>query len=198
MNRKEIKAAAKEQFRSNYGTHVAVNFVYMLIIGLLGSTFIGTLILGGPLSSGFTEFHKKSARKENAGFNDLTSGFDNFTNAMTGYIFVVLYTFLWSLLLIIPGIIKSYSYAMTIYLINKDHSLSGSEAITLSRKMMKGHKWQLFVLQLSFIGWALLDVLTFGILGIFYVNPYMSQTVYNFYEQVDREYNGIEEATVTE
>jgi len=83
---------------------------------------------------------------------------------------------LWSLLFIIPGIIKSYSYRLVPYILAEDPNISGTEAITRSRQMMNGQKWRTFVLDLSFILWNLLSAVTFGIVGIFYVAPYKMQT----------------------
>lgn len=199
MTRKELKQKALKTFKANYWLHVGMNFLYALIIGALSATFIGTLIIGGPISVGMMEFYKRADKNDNPSFENIGYGFNNFTNAMVGFILSTIFIMLWSLLLVIPGIIKSYAYAMTFYLINKDSSLSGQDAIKLSQKMMKGYKWKLFVLKLSFIGWILLDMLTCGILGVFYVTPYMQQTTYNFYDMVYEAYNGnAQEATLTE
>ena len=83
---------------------------------------------------------------------------------------------LWSLLFIIPGIIKSYEYRMVAYILADQPELTRKEAFELSRKMMNGNKWNAFVLDLSFIGWGFLAAITFGILGVFYVNPYIQHT----------------------
>ncbi len=87
-----------------------------------------------------------------------------------------LYTFLWSLLLIIPGIIKSYSYRMVPFILAEDPTMDSKQAIDLSRSMMNGNKWRAFVLDLSFIGWYLLSALTAGLLLIFWVGPYVEAT----------------------
>lgn len=83
--------------------------------------------------------------------------------------------FLWTLLFIIPGIIKAYEYYMVPYLLTKDSNLTSSEAIEISRKLTDGHKWNIFVLDLSFIGWYILGFLLFGI-GMFFVIPYPEAT----------------------
>ena len=87
-----------------------------------------------------------------------------------------LYTFLWGLLFVIPGIIKGYSYRMVPYILTEHPDMEPEEAIRLSQQMMNGNKWAAFVLDLSFIGWELLSAATFGLLGIFYVNPYKYAT----------------------
>jgi len=92
-----------------------------------------------------------------------------------------IYLLLWGCLFVIPGIIKRYSYRLVPYLLAQDSELSGSEAISRSRELMRGHKWQAFVLELSFLGWDILSGLTAGLLGIFYVNPYKQATDAEFY-----------------
>lgn len=83
-----------------------------------------------------------------------------------------LYIALWSMLLVIPGIVKSYSYRLIPYLLAENPDMSRKEAFLLSRQLMKGNKWRAFVLDLSFLGWDILSIFTFGLLQIFYVRPY--------------------------
>ena len=99
------------------------------------------------------------------------------------YIFIIL----WSFLLFIPGIIKAFSYAMTPFILEENPELSANEAIDRSRAMMKGHKFDLFWLLLSFIGWFLLSLLTLGIGGL-WLSPYQQTAVAAFYEDVKAEY----------
>lgn len=87
-----------------------------------------------------------------------------------------LFQFLWSLLFVIPGIIKSYEYRMIPYILSENPELSRERAFEISKQMMKGNKWNTFVLDLSFLGWQILSAITIGILGIFYVNPYVEST----------------------
>lgn len=101
--------------------------------------------------------------------------------------FKELYVFLWTLLFVIPGIIKAYSYALVPYILAENTELDRSRVLKMSRDMMKGHKWELFVLQFSFIGWHILSMLTFGILNVFYVNPYLQATLAEFYSAVKSE-----------
>ena len=83
---------------------------------------------------------------------------------------------LWSLLLIVPGVIKSYEYRMIPYILSENPNISRKRAFEISKNMMNGNKWDTFILDLSFIGWNLLSLLTLGILSIFYVNPYVEST----------------------
>ena len=96
------------------------------------------------------------------------------------------YIFLWTLLLIIPGIIKAFSYAMTSYILKDNPEIKNNEAIEKSMQMMQGHKMDLFLLYLSFIGWAILSVLTLGI-GFIFLTPYVNAAVSHFYEDLKEE-----------
>lgn len=96
-----------------------------------------------------------------------------------------IFTFLWSLLLVIPGIIKSYSYSMAGFIMSENPEMSAKEAMEVSMRMMKGNKWRLFCLQLSFIGWGILCVFTFGI-GYLWLNPYMNAATAAFYDEISR------------
>ena len=94
-----------------------------------------------------------------------------------------MYTFLWSLLFIIPGIIATYSYAMTGYILAEHPELTASEAIERSKEMMSGNRFRLFCLQLSFIGWAILCAFTFGI-GYLWLGPYREAATAAFYREI--------------
>ena len=104
-----------------------------------------------------------------------------------GMFLVGFFTSLWTLLLIIPGIVKYYAYAMTPYILVDNPELSANQAINLSCKMMKGHKFDLFYLQLSFIGWGILSVFTLGI-GFLWLMPYMLTAQASFYQDIKKEY----------
>lgn len=119
-------------------------------------------------------------------------------NAFRGYwrnlwcvLLTRIFVFLWSLLLIVPGIIKTYSYALTPYLIKEFPDLGVNACLNLSKKMMKGHKLDLFCLQLSFIGWYLLCILSLGI-GLLWLLPYVGAAYAGFYQDVKSEYEGRE------
>lgn len=106
-----------------------------------------------------------------------------------------LYTVLWTLCLIIPGIVKSYEYKMIPYILAENPRISRKRAFEISKNMMDGEKWNAFVLDLSFIGWNLLSTITFGIVGVLYVNPYVNTTWAEFYK-VMRE-NALETGNAT-
>lgn len=187
FNRKQVKANAKAALKGHLGLSIGVTLVIGILMGVASATVIGAILLAGPLTAGLAFFFMKLYRKEDVTFNDSLGGFSNFTNNMAAAILVGIFTFLWTLLFFIPGIIKQLSYSMTFYILNDHPEYTATQAITESRKMMKGHKGELFVLYLSFIGWDLLSVLTLGILEIVYVTPYKNAAVAGFYDAIKGE-----------
>ena len=145
------------------------------------------LIIGGAVSFGYAYFNLNLVDGKRANFGDLFSKM--YIGKGIGMNFLrALYIFLWSLLFIIPGIIKGLAYSMAPYLLSEHPELRVNEAIDLSQKMMKGNKWRFFCLQLSFIGWILLGVLTLGI-AMLWVNPYMEVSCAAFYRELaDKEF----------
>lgn len=118
--------------------------------------------------------------------NSFSLGFGNWLHVVWGMILSTIYIFLWTLLLIIPGIIKSYSYALTPYILVEHPEMSANEAIEESMMLMDGHKFDLFYLQLSFIGWAILSILSLG-LGFFWLIPYQMTAQAAFYRDIKNE-----------
>lgn len=117
-------------------------------------------------------------------------GFKSFGDSLALHILNAIFTFLWSLLLVIPGIIKAYSYSMGYFILADRPDLSGNQARKRSMYLMKGHKWQLFCLDFSFIGWYLLSLLTLGILA-FWVYPYHMTARAEFYNELLVEENAL-------
>lgn len=115
--------------------------------------------------------------------NSFSLGFGNWLHGVWGMVLSTIYIFLWTLLLIIPGIIKSYSYALTPYILVEHPEMSANEAIEESMRLMDGHKFDLFYLQLSFIGWAILSILSLG-LGFFWLIPYQMTAQAAFYRDI--------------
>ena len=127
--------------------------------------------------------------KENFVKGAFRVGFNNWAHNVGGMLLMAVYTLLWTLCLVVPGIIKSLSYAMTPYILNERPELTADEAIKLSMKMMEGHKMDLFIFYLSFIGWYLLAMLTCCI-GYLWLIPYVYTAQAAFYEDVKAEYEG--------
>lgn len=143
-------------------------------------------LIGGVIQIGYADFLLKQHDGQNTNFSDLFSKFDFFGTGFAQRFLRSLYVFLWSLLFIIPGIIKSYAYAMTPFILAENPNLSASRAIQLSEDMMDGHKGDLFILDLSFIGWNLLAAMTMN-LGNIALNPYKNASYAAFYRQIQAE-----------
>ena len=151
-------------------------------LGLVG--LLLSILVFNPLIVGCYRFFLQNSRGD-GDLKHLGAGFqDDWGNVILVMFLKNLFLGLWTLLFIVPGIIKAYSYRMVPYILKEHPELSGTKAITLSRQMMNGHKWNAFVLDLSFIGWIILSALTLGILHIFYVGPYIQATDAELYEAV--------------
>ncbi|MCI7020302.1 MAG: DUF975 family protein [Clostridiales bacterium] len=150
------------------------------LAGLLG---IVSFILGGTVELGYAKFLLKQHDKKELQFSDLFSQFDRFGTGFAQKFLRTLYTVLWTMLFVIPGIVKSLSYAMTPFILNDHPEMTASEAIKASQKLMDGHKMDLFILGLTFIGWEILACLTMGI-GFLFLNPYMNAAYAAFYRSI--------------
>lgn len=142
-----------------------------------------SLIIGGTIELGFAQYLLKQYNHANFELHDLFSRFDRFGQGFAQKFLRGLYTILWSFLFIIPGIVKSYAYAMTPFIMAENPEMSASEAITASKELMDGHKGELFTLDLTFIGWGLLAALTFN-LGHLALNPYHNAAYAVFYKDL--------------
>lgn len=142
-----------------------------------------SFIIGGVLQLGYAQFLLKQHDGKETEFNDLFSQFDRFGAGFAQLFLRELYTLLWGLLFIIPGIIKSLSYAMTPFIMADHPELTASQAIEASKEMMEGHKMDLFILELTFFGWDLLCALTLN-LGYIALNPYENAAYAAFYRQL--------------
>ena len=194
MTRSQIKALARESlgnkiFGSTWMWGVLICLIFTVICAVCSAIpAIGTaaiLVLTGPLSYGLYKcFIRQNRTGDGLGFSNLFSGFtDDFGGNFLLGLLIVVFTFLWSLLFVIPGIIKTYSYSMAFF-IKIDHPEMGwKECIDGSKAMMKGHKWELFVQDLSFLGWFILGSLILGI-GTLWVMPYFYSARAHFYDSI--------------
>lgn len=150
---------------SSLGEHLNAEIVAIIVIALVVILIISLiqmlvfLVIGGAGKLGYAQFNLHLVDGKEARFTDLFSQFHRLGDGFIMNLLVGIYTFLWSLLFIIPGIVKSYSYAMTPYILSEHPEYNANFAITLSREMMDGNKFRLFCLRLSFIGWDLLCAL---------------------------------------
>jgi uncharacterized membrane protein len=135
------------------------------------------------MALGITIFSLNIARDKELKVEQLFEGFENFWTSVGAYILMLIFILLWSILLIIPGIIAAISYSMTFLIIAEDESIDAIEALKKSKEIMYGHKWKYFCLMLRFIGWALICILTLGI-GFIWLLPYVQVTTVKFYEDI--------------
>lgn len=181
------------------GPQTATSFITMKPETLLAISAGGSLlslILYGPLYVGFYGAFRRllTTGDDHLTKNFFSIGFGRFFHNMVGYILMTIKVFLWALLLIIPGIVKSFAYAMTPFILEDEPELSPLQAIKKSDAMMKGHKFDFFYLTLSFIGWLFLSVFTLFI-GLFWLMPYMQGAYAAFYEDVKAQYAAPAEIT---
>ena len=186
----ELRNSAKILLRGNWGESILVAFVYLIFVGAIASLqnknnslSILTLIIEGPMLLGLTIFFLKLSRDEDARFENLFDGFKMFGKALGTYLLMILYIFLWTLLLIIPGIIAAMSYSMSFFILADNPDIKIQEALNLSKEMMYGYKMKYFLMQLGFFGLALLCILTLGI-GFLWLLPFMQVTKSKFYDDI--------------
>ncbi|MEE3476765.1 MAG: DUF975 family protein [Candidatus Cryptobacteroides sp.] len=211
----EYKNEALAALRGNWAPAVLATLVYYLltlflispyevavfrtnsadIMGLMAASrwygvfFLGMILVIGPFLVGYVNSFKKLLVEgdDRITANSFREGFKPYWRSVWAYLFRGILITLWSLLLVIPGIIKSLSYAMTMYIVKDHPELTVNEAIDMSKDMMYGHKYDLFYLYISFIGWYLLSILTLGI-GTFWLMPYIETAQASFYEDVKAEW----------
>lgn len=202
------KNRALSALENKWGNFVAITFVYGLIIGItqvlsgdkdspaiLHLIGLVLFILALPLTWGYQTLFLGAVRGGEATAKDLFEGYNKelFSRVLTTTLLYYVYVFLWSLLLLIPGCIKAYSYAMTPYILKDNPEMKNNAAIEESMRMMDGHKLELFLLDLSFIGWAILSILTCCI-GFLWLTPYMNMARVNFYEDLKKASVEVKEA----
>jgi len=157
-------------------------FIVLLIVFLVSLAVYA--FVWNPLQAGCRGFFTANLNRP-AQVREAVSTFDRgYANCVKAMILRDVFTFLWTLLFIIPGIVKSYEYRMIPYLVADHPEFTYKEAFAESKRLMRGNKWKTFVLDLSFIGWWILSGITFGLLGVFYVSPYYSATAAALYEEL--------------
>lgn len=194
-----LKTDGKEKFRRNYGSCVLVSLIVGLITGTGGTvsierwledtTFALWFLIPGAvvilvqilvfsvLEMGACRFYVEN-RDYQVGVSKILFGFQSghYGNVVLVMFLRSLFTFLWTLLLIVPGIVKSYEYRMVPYILAEQPDISSTDAFAISKEMMMGQKLEAFGLDLSFIGWWIGSAFTCGLLGIFWASPYQAAT----------------------
>ena len=181
----EIRRAARYALKDNWTQAVLATLVFTLVTAAAGSIPFAGLLVVCPLEFGFMLGFMRLLRGEDSSemVGDQFSVFSKYGRTLGTSLLMTLYILLWCLLFVIPGIIMSYAYAMTPYIMNDRPDLDASDCIHESRVMMKGYKWKLFCLDLSFIGWAILCIFTLGI-GLLWLQPYIEASHAKFYEEL--------------
>ena len=197
INRIQLKEASKLQISGKIGL---LFLIYLIIAAIsIGASFIP---LAGPLVNSFfftpcfsfslVLIYMSIASGGEIEIGDVFKGFYYYWGTFKIQFLAGILVFLWSLLFIVPGVIKTYSYSMALFIYAENPGMGAREALRKSEEMMEGHKMDFFVLQLSFIGWHLLGFITFA-LAYVYVIPYIFATSVNFYYAIKPAANAPEE-----
>ena len=206
MTRADIKIWAKEKIKGNMWTVLGAILIANLIGSITSSVTVENggmalvITIGGGILAYFMEvglirYMTNFVKGKETSFELLFSKFKDWKQIIITYLHQFAVIFLWTLLFIVPGIIKGYAYALVAYIIAEDSTISSKEALKLSEEMMKGHKGELFVLGLSFIGWHLLAILTLGILEI-WIMPYQQTATTKFLLNIKENYKKEKEPEV--
>lgn len=213
MSRSEIKREAKDSLRGKWGTGILIFIIYIAIMSATGWTIIGPMALAPPLMVGLGVLALKLIRTGSADIENMFDGFKQFSLSFFTWLIMTLIIFAWSLLgiisivvgvafsaasgnpgafalfmpiaflLMIPAYMAYYSYSQWQFIIVDNPTLTAGEVLKLSKQMMKGHRFEFFVLQLSFIGWLILSVFTLYI-GLLWLAPYYYVSTAVYYEQL--------------
>ena len=198
MTRQEIKAWAKEKIKGNMWAVLGAILIANLVGNITTAVTVEnefaafTLSIAGGILAFFMEiglirYMTNFINSKETSFDMLFSKFKDWKQVIITYLHQFAMVFLFTLLLVIPGIIKGYGYALVSYILADNSDIDSKEALRLSEEMMKGHKWELFVFGLSFIGWHLLAILTLGILEI-WIMPYQQTATTKFLLDIKENY----------
>ncbi|WP_294479263.1 DUF975 family protein [uncultured Bacteroides sp.] len=182
-----LRADARAALQGKWPMAAVAALIYSVVAGGLSAIpVIGglcSIFVGLPLAYGLAIVMLGVFKGKDIDFGVLFEGFQDYGRIFVTKLLQFVYTLLWSLLLVVPGIIKGYSYAMTDYILKEEPEMKNNAAIEKSMAMMEGNKMKLFMLDLSFIGWAILAIFTFGI-GFLFLQPYVQVTRAAFYEDL--------------
>lgn len=181
---KVLMQQARETLAGKWGVAIGASLIYMIVVGASKFVFpiVGPIILCGPMALGFAIFSLNFSRKKPAEIGQVFDGFKRFGQAIIALLWNWLFVFLWTLLLIVPGIIAAISYSQ-MFFIMADEGIGAKEAMKKSKNIMKGNKWKFVCLGLRFFGWFVLSLLTFGV-GFIWLVPYMQIAMTKFYDDI--------------
>ncbi len=185
----ELMKMARQSLTGRWGLAIGTFVIYLILVGALGVIpilgQIGALLIAGPFALGVALFSLSLARDEDARMEQIFSGFNNFGTALGVYLLMAIIVFLFTLLLIVPGIIRALAYSQSYFILADNPQMSAMDVLDESKRMMDGYKMKYFRLMLRFLGLALLCILTLGI-GFFWFIPYIYVTNAKFYEDIKR------------
>lgn len=197
-SRQEIKEEAKLRVRDNGGNCIAA-YLLALLAGFVVTSVtvsIGAWLVVPVIAIAIKAFFLRVYLGDILSPSQMFTGmFDNYGRKLGAYWWSALWQFLWSLLFVIPGMIKAIAYMFVPYIVATHPEVTAKSALILSDRMTRGYKMDLFITALSFFGWELLSGLTFGILEVVYVGPYRETTFAGIYAQLER--NALENGTIT-
>jgi uncharacterized membrane protein len=176
-------ALAQLSTYSKWGESIGVILVAGIISTVAGCIPFGSLIIFGPMALGVNGYFLRVSRNGDAILNDMFDGFKNFGNAFVANFLSMLLIILAAILLIVPGVIVACGYSQINRIMHDNPTMSGTDAMKASWQLMDGKKMDFFILNLSFIGWAILCIFTFGI-GFLFLSPYVSVTNSKFYDEI--------------
>lgn len=186
---KEHRANARKMlggniFSTNWMMSLLILLIYSVILSVASAIPMATIVIAGPLLVGVSAFFLLISRSNTAKIETLFDGFKNdFLQTFLIGLMTAVFTFLWSLLFIIPGIVKGYAYSMASYIKCDNPTYDWKKCLDESQRIMNGKKWNLFCLDLSFIGWMIVGSLACGI-GTLWVAPYIQAAHTSFYESI--------------
>lgn len=206
FDRIRIKENGKLHYQNNKWQNVLVILINTLIVGgvqvvvnLSGDDWVLAMFMSlvsialallvvNVISMGTMTWFHRSIKTDGLKMEEMFWTFkEDYGGNVLMMFLISLYTALWSMLFVIPGIVKGYSYSLAMYIKSENPNIPASKAIELSTRMTNGHKMDLFVLDMSFIGWGILSAFTLNILGILYVMPYQYASKAFAYEEIKEE-----------
>ncbi len=196
LDNNEIRARAREYLTGKWGVLAWIVFIYSILSGVLGYIpgvgILASLLINGPMTLSLALIFLRVTRGEEIKIEMLFEGFNNFARSFLTALLMIIFVFLWTLLLIVPGIIASLAYSMSFFILAENPEISAIDALKQSKAMMSGHKTELMMLYVSFLGWCLLGVLTFGI-AFFWINSYIQTSMAIFYQELKLEAPAVRE-----
>lgn len=190
LDNNEIRTKAREYLTGKWNICALILLVYYVLtmgvgyIPVLG--VIGSLLIGGPLALSLAIIYLRITRGEEVKVEMIFEGFNDFGRSFVTLLLTTVFIILWSLLLLVPGIIAGLSYSMVFFILSENPTISPIDAIKQSKAMMYGHKTELFMLSLSFLGWIILSIFTAGI-AFLWLGSYMQTSVAIFYQELKLE-----------